>query len=67
MTVIALAPKLIDPDYEARLGAYVERLSAEYGVHIPGRAKAEARARSEREGITIPRAVHDRIAGQAGG
>jgi (2R)-3-sulfolactate dehydrogenase (NADP+) len=62
MTVIALAPKLIDPDCEARLGAYVERLSREYGVHIPGRAKAEARARSERDGITVPKVVHDRIA-----
>jgi (2R)-3-sulfolactate dehydrogenase (NADP+) len=66
MTVIALAPRLIDPDFEARIGAQVERLSDEYGVHIPGRAKAEARARSGREGLTVQRALHDRIAKAAG-
>jgi (2R)-3-sulfolactate dehydrogenase (NADP+) len=66
MTVIALAPKLIDPDYESRLGAYVERLSGEYDVHIPGRAKAEARSRSERDGIAISKSVHDRIAARLG-
>jgi (2R)-3-sulfolactate dehydrogenase (NADP+) len=66
MTVIALAPKLIDPDYESRLGAYVERLSGDYDVHIPGRAKAEARARSERDGIAISKSVHDRIAARLG-
>jgi (2R)-3-sulfolactate dehydrogenase (NADP+) len=66
MTVIVLAPKLIDPDFESRLGAYVERLSGEYDVHIPGRAKAEARSRSERDGIAISKSVHDRIAARLG-
>jgi (2R)-3-sulfolactate dehydrogenase (NADP+) len=63
MTVIAIAPRLIDSGFEARLARQIERLSREYGVHIPGRAKAEARERLLREGIEIPRAVHDRIAG----
>jgi (2R)-3-sulfolactate dehydrogenase (NADP+) len=63
MTVIAIAPRLIDPGFEARLARQLERLSGEYGVHIPGRSKAEARERALREGIEIPRAVHDRIAG----
>jgi (2R)-3-sulfolactate dehydrogenase (NADP+) len=63
MTVIAIAPRLIDPDFEARLARQIERLSSEYGVHIPGRAKAEARERARREGIEIPRTVYDRIAG----
>ena len=65
MTVVAIAPRLIDPDFETRLAAQIRRLSDDYGVHIPGRAKAETRARSEREGISIPRTVHERIAGQA--
>jgi (2R)-3-sulfolactate dehydrogenase (NADP+) len=63
MTVIALAPGLIDPGFGERLARHFDRLAGDYGVHIPGRAKAEARARSELEGVTIPRAVHDRIAG----
>jgi (2R)-3-sulfolactate dehydrogenase (NADP+) len=62
MTVIAIAPRLIDPDFEARIASQVARLSDEYGVHIPGRAKAEARARSQREGLAIPKAVYARIA-----
>jgi (2R)-3-sulfolactate dehydrogenase (NADP+) len=66
MTVIAIAPRLIDPDFETRLAAQIRRLSNDYGVHIPGRAKAEARARFERDGIAIPRAVHERIASATG-
>ena len=66
ITVIAIAPHLIDLDFEARLGAYVSRLAGDYGVHIPGRAKAEARARSQRDGLAIPAAVHQRIAALAG-
>lgn len=66
MTVIALAPQLVDPDFAARVGRQVERLSGAYGVHIPGRAKIAARERSERDGLAIPRAVHDRIAATAG-
>jgi (2R)-3-sulfolactate dehydrogenase (NADP+) len=63
MTVVAIAPRLIDMGFETRLGRQIERLSDDYGVYIPGSAKAEARARAERDGLTIPRAVYDRIAG----
>jgi (2R)-3-sulfolactate dehydrogenase (NADP+) len=63
MTVIALAPALIDPDFAERLARHIDRLAGDYGVHIPGRAKAEARALAEQQGLMIPRAVHDRIAG----
>jgi (2R)-3-sulfolactate dehydrogenase (NADP+) len=62
MTVIALAPRLIDPDFSERLARQIERLSGEYGVHIPGRARAAARQRAEREGIAVARTVYDRIA-----
>jgi (2R)-3-sulfolactate dehydrogenase (NADP+) len=65
MTVIAIAPRLIDPDFEARLAQQIDRLSVDYGVHIPGVAKAKARERAARDGIIIPRAVHDRIVGQS--
>ena len=46
MTVIAIAPRLIDPDFDVRLARQLERLSGEYGVHIPGLAKAKARGAS---------------------
>lgn len=65
MTVIAIAPRLIDPDFATRVGKQVERLSDEYGVHIPGRAKVEARQRSERDGLAILRSVYERIAAAA--
>jgi (2R)-3-sulfolactate dehydrogenase (NADP+) len=63
MTVIALAPRLIDPDFAGRLARQLERLSSEFGVHIPGRARAAAREKAERHGMAIPRAVYDRILG----
>lgn len=62
MTVIAIAPRLIDPDFDIRLARQIERLSVEYGVHVPGIAKAKAREESKRDGIAIPQAVYDRIA-----
>lgn len=60
--VLALAPELIDPDFSARLAAQVERLGKDYGVHIPGPRKAEARRQAARDGITVSKAVYERIA-----
>lgn len=60
--IVALDPKLFDPDFEQRMRAQLGRLSEQYHVHIPGPAKAAARARSEAEGITVPAAIHARIA-----
>ncbi len=61
LTVIALAPRLVDPGFETRLAAQLDRLSG-HGVHIPGRSKGIARARAEAAGVSIPRAVYERIA-----
>lgn len=60
--IVALDPKLFDPGFESRMREQLDRLSGSFGVHIPGPAKAAARARSEVEGITVPTAVHARIA-----
>jgi (2R)-3-sulfolactate dehydrogenase (NADP+) len=60
--VIAMSPSLLDPDSAIRMKAQLDRLHSEYGVHIPGRAKAAARDTAARNGVTIPRAIHDRIA-----
>ena len=65
LTVIAIAPKLVDPGFEARLAAQLERLSG-HGVHIPGRSKGAARAKAETGGVSIPRAVHERLASLRG-
>ena len=46
LTVIAIAPRLVDPGFEERLAAQLERLSG-HGVHIPGRSKGVARAKAE--------------------
>ncbi|MDH6230857.1 (2R)-3-sulfolactate dehydrogenase (NADP+) [Mesorhizobium soli] len=61
--VLALDPKLIDPDFSTRLAAQLHRLSGGYGVHIPGLAKAAAREKAERSGIVISKEIYDRVAG----
>ncbi len=63
LLVLAIDPALLDRDFAQRMAAQMRRLS-EYGVYIPGPAKAEARTMAERDGITVPRSVHARIAGE---
>jgi (2R)-3-sulfolactate dehydrogenase (NADP+) len=60
--VLALAPELIDPEFSTRMAAQVDRLGKGYGVHIPGLRKKEARERAARDGISVPKAVYERIA-----
>lgn len=60
--VLALDPQLFDPGFGERMRSQLDRLSGEFGVHIPGPAKAAARARSKAQGITVPASVHARIA-----
>jgi len=61
--VLAIAPELIEPDFAGRMARQAARLSEEYGVYIPGQAKARAREAAQRRGVTVPRAVYDLIAG----
>ncbi len=65
--VLALDPKLIDPDFEARMAAHTARLAEDYDVHIPGPAKVAARNRARQEGVDLPAALHKRIAAVADG
>ena len=62
---IAIAPRLVDPGFEERLAAQLERLSG-HGVYIPGRSKGAAHAKAETGGVSIPRAVHGRLASLRG-
>jgi (2R)-3-sulfolactate dehydrogenase (NADP+) len=61
LLVIAIAPKLLDPDFEVRAAGQVERLRRRYGVHIPGRARAEAAEQAAARGLTVSKAVVQRI------
>ncbi|HTV71729.1 MAG TPA: Ldh family oxidoreductase [Rhizobiaceae bacterium] len=59
--IVAIAPELIDPDFQQRVAAHLRRLAADYDVHIPGRSKAEARKTSEQEGIVISAELHAQL------
>jgi (2R)-3-sulfolactate dehydrogenase (NADP+) len=59
--VVAIEPKLLDPEFERRAGEQIERLRRRYGVHIPGRARAEASERAIARGVTVSREVVQRI------
>jgi (2R)-3-sulfolactate dehydrogenase (NADP+) len=59
--VLAIEPKLLDPDFDIRMAAQLRRLADDYGVHIPGFAKAEARRISREAGLSVPRTVHEAI------
>jgi (2R)-3-sulfolactate dehydrogenase (NADP+) len=59
--VLAIEPKLIDPDFEQRMKDQLDRLRRRYGVHVPGRARAEAAEKAVARGITVPKAVVQRI------
>lgn len=65
MLVISIRPDLIDPDFGNRLARQLNRLSEEFGVHVPGVAKHALHRRAEAEGIVIPREVYDRIVNYA--
>ncbi len=64
--VLALAPRLIDAEFPARLAAQLARLS-EHGVHIPGMARATALRRATRDGLTIAKSLHRLIHSSAPG
>lgn len=66
MFVLAVNPAFFGEDFDRRLQAQLTRLSDDYGVHIPGRAKAAARGRSASAGISVPKDVYDHIASRVG-
>jgi (2R)-3-sulfolactate dehydrogenase (NADP+) len=60
--VVAIEPKLLDPDFETRLQSQIDRLSGDYGVYIPGKGKVAMRQNSRKHGLTVPQPVYDEIA-----
>lgn len=61
--IAAIEPAAFGPGFAERLGSHLARLSTNYGVHVPGGAKVVARQKAERDGIAVPRSIHDRLAG----
>jgi len=59
--VLAIAPQVLADDFPRRLTAQIERLSGEYGVHVPGLGRLEAMRRAESHGIVLPRQLFDSI------
>jgi (2R)-3-sulfolactate dehydrogenase (NADP+) len=58
--VLAIEPKLLDPDFEQRIAGQIERLRG-HGVHVPGRAGKAMADRAAAEGLTVPNEVVQRI------
>ncbi|WP_313193536.1 Ldh family oxidoreductase [Shinella zoogloeoides] len=59
--VLALSPQLFADDFPARLAGQMERLSGEYGVHVPGLRRTERQRQAESAGIVLPRQLFDSI------
>ncbi|WEZ82882.1 hypothetical protein P6U16_18215 [Rhizobium sp. 32-5/1] len=66
LLVIAIAPALLDPSFEERLGAQLDRLENQYRLHIPGKRKADAHAVRETPVIHLPYALLHRISAFTG-
>lgn len=51
--VLAIEPKLIDPDFASRLGSHLDLLAFRHHVHIPGKSRQRARLLAETQGIDV--------------
>jgi (2R)-3-sulfolactate dehydrogenase (NADP+) len=67
LTVIAIAPSLLDEGFEDRLDTQLTRLSTGYGIHIPGASKFASSITAHSEGIRLPSALVSRISAFAKG
>ena len=50
-------------DFEGRFEALFSEITGQSGARLPGGRRLEARARTEKEGVTFRRALHERILG----
>ena len=59
---IAIAPgDLAGDDAAGRLESLFHAIADQPGARLPGTRRLEARARTAQDGVTIPRALHDRL------
>lgn len=61
LSIIAIDPTVITPDFSKRLGRHLQRLAKEFGVHVPGKAKANARAKAYNEGVVVDTVLLERL------
>lgn len=59
--VAAIDPKLFIDGFARRTGRHLERLSADFGLHVPGKGKSKARQNAERHGLDVAADVLGRI------
>ena len=59
--ILALQPKLLDPDFENRMAVQLTRLERDFSVHIPGARKSSARQGAEDHGLLVDAETIDRI------
>jgi len=60
--ILAIEPKLIDPDFATRLKAQADRLTFDYHVHIPGLSRGKAGMLAKALGIDVPADIVKKIA-----
>lgn len=60
--LLAIEPKLIDPDFAVRLKAQLDRLAFDYRVHVPGVSRGKAGMLAKALGIDVAEDVVRRIA-----
>ncbi|MDF2397458.1 Ldh family oxidoreductase [Pseudomonas sp. 3MA1] len=60
LLVIAIAPHLLDEQFENRLGQQLRRLQR-LGVHPPGQAKQQAWVRAQKEGVRLPMELYRQL------
>ncbi|SMH29207.1 Ldh family oxidoreductase [Mesorhizobium australicum] len=51
--VAAIDPKLFTDGFARRTGRHIDRLSADFGLYVPGRTKAKARLKAEKRGLEV--------------
>ena len=59
--VLAINPDAIAADFRQRMAAQLKRLADDYGVHVPGRSKAEAVERARTAYLEIGQDLLDRL------
>ena len=68
LLLIAIDPSLLTDDSSARrIDAHLDRLSDEFGAYVPGKKRADNRARAAVDGIEIPEALFDSLNALAAG
>lgn len=59
--VLAIDPRLFTGGFANRTGRHLDRLTAGFGLHVPGGAKAKRRAKAVRDGVEVEAAVMERL------